>query len=219
VDNTTIIRKPVKRMTLRVHPDGEVILTAPPGTDTTAFLTQQHAWIQKQRARFETITQDFGEGAEELFLYNGTLCYLTPAGCCTIHEEEREITYTSPKALISHLKQTLYRDLREQIARFEEESGTPAGRVTIKMQKTKWGSCSSKGNLNFNLRCIALPPELREYIVIHECAHLKELHHGKKFWELVEQHYPTYREAEAALRRYWVVIERNRPWQVLTGAK
>ena len=206
-------------MTLRVRPGGEVILTAPPGTDTEAFLTQQHAWIQGQRDRFKAITQEFGEGAEDLFLYNGTFCHLIQSDRCSISEEEPEITYTSPKGLISLLKQTLDRDLREQIARFEEKSGVPAGRVTIRRQKTKWGSCSSQGNLNFNLRCIALPPELRAYIVVHECSHLQELHHGPAFWKLVAEHYPAYREAEAALRRYWVVIERNRPWQILIGSK
>lgn len=206
-------------MTLRVHPSGKVILTAPPGTDTTVFLKQQQIWIQKQRTRFEAITRDFGEGAEDLFLYNGTLFHLTPADRCSISEEQQEISYTSRRGLLSFLRQNLDHDLRGQIARFEKERGIQAGRVTIKMQKTKWGSCSSKGNLNFNLRCIALPPELREYIAVHEYTHLKELHHGKTYWELVGQHYPAYREAEAALRRYWVVIERNRPWQILTGSK
>lgn len=205
-------------MTLRVHPNGEVILTAPPGMNPTSFLKQHHTWIQGQRARFEAITREFGEGAEDLFLYNGTLCHLIPADRCSISEEQQAIAYTSPKELSSLLKQTLTRDLTERIALSEEQSGIMPGRVTIRMQKTKWGSCSSQGNLNFNLRCIALPPELREYIVVHECAHLQELHHGKKFWELVGRHYPAYREAEKALRRYWVVIERNRPWQVLTGS-
>src|SRR4051812_2511641 len=58
-------------------------------------------------------------------------------------------------------------------------------KVTIKNQFSRWGSCSRKGNLNFNYRIVLLPPELADYIVVHELCHLGEFNHGQKFWDLV----------------------------------
>jgi predicted metal-dependent hydrolase len=58
-------------------------------------------------------------------------------------------------------------------------------RVAIRNQRGRWGSCTSRKNLNFNYRILDLSPELRDYIIVHELCHLKELHHGKTFWDLV----------------------------------
>jgi len=60
-------------------------------------------------------------------------------------------------------------------------------RVFIKSQSTRWGSCSSKGNLNFNYRIALLPSHLADYIIVHELCHLKEFNHGKSFWDLVAE--------------------------------
>ena len=65
-------------------------------------------------------------------------------------------------------------------------------KVTIKNQKTCWGSCSLKKNLNFNYKVIFLPPKIRDYIIIHELCHLKEFNHSQKFWKLVATFMPNY---------------------------
>lgn len=72
-------------------------------------------------------------------------------------------------------------------------------RVAIKAHRSRWGSCSSLGNLNFNYRLIFLPEHLREYIIIHELCHLKELNHGPRFWALVAERYPEYQQAQQEL--------------------
>jgi hypothetical protein len=86
-------------------------------------------------------------------------------------------------------------------------------RIFIRRQKTKWASCSSKLNLSFNLATLALPRNLREYIVIHELTHLIEPKHSKAFWELVGFYYPDYRRAEEELKTYWIFVERNKVWK------
>lgn len=72
-------------------------------------------------------------------------------------------------------------------------------RVSIRAQKSRWGSCSKKGNLNFNYKIALLPPHLADLIIVHELCHLKEFNHSKKFWNLVAQALPDYRERIAML--------------------
>jgi len=75
-------------------------------------------------------------------------------------------------------------------------------RIAIRNQRRVWGSCSGKGNLNFNYRIILLPAHLADYIIVHELCHLKELNHSKKFWELVSLTFPNYKEARKELKNY-----------------
>jgi len=76
------------------------------------------------------------------------------------------------------------------------------GRVSIRDAKTRWGSCSKKRNLNFSYKVALLPPELADYIVVHELCHLKEFNHSKAFWELVERAIPGGRVIKKKLREY-----------------
>ncbi len=73
-------------------------------------------------------------------------------------------------------------------------------KVRIKNQKSRWGSCSSKKNLNFNYKVIFLRPELADYLIVHELCHLGELNHSKKFWALVQKIIPNYKKISRELR-------------------
>lgn len=74
-------------------------------------------------------------------------------------------------------------------------------RITVRNQRTRWGSCSVKRNLNFNYRIVHLPEELIEYIVIHEFCHLKEFNHSKNFWDLVKTYDPDYRKHRREIKK------------------
>ena len=83
--------------------------------------------------------------------------------------------------------------LPERVAYFARQMGVSYGRITIRSQKTRWGSCSPKGNLNFNCLLMLAPPEVRDYVVIHELCHRKEMNHSAVFWTEVEKICPDYR--------------------------
>jgi predicted metal-dependent hydrolase len=91
--------------------------------------------------------------------------------------------------------------VHEKILKLNQIYKFKVGRVAIKDQKTRWGSCSSKGNLNFNYRIALLPDHLSEYIVAHELCHLGELNHSARFWALVEKTVPLYRQARKELEK------------------
>jgi predicted metal-dependent hydrolase len=76
-------------------------------------------------------------------------------------------------------------------------------KVFIKNTKTKWGSCSSKKNLNFSYRIVFLEPELQDYLIVHELCHLAEMNHGPNFWNLVSQHIPNAKDCHMKLRHVY----------------
>ena len=80
--------------------------------------------------------------------------------------------------------------------------GVTYGRISIRNQKTRWGSCSSLGNLNFNYRLFFMPDELMDYVIVHELCHRIHMNHSKQFWKEVEKYYPEYRKAQNVLRKY-----------------
>jgi hypothetical protein len=75
------------------------------------------------------------------------------------------------------------------------------GRVSIRDQKTRWGSCSKKGNLNFSYKLALIPAELSDYVIVHELCHLKEFNHSKNFWDLLARAIPDGKERRKALRK------------------
>jgi len=80
-------------------------------------------------------------------------------------------------------------------------------RVSFRKMKSRWGSCSSTGNININTCLIYLPSNLIEYVVHHELTHLIERKHSKRFWSLVSSKYPNYKEIEEELSIYWFLVK------------
>ncbi len=89
--------------------------------------------------------------------------------------------------------------------------GVIYNRLSIRGQKTRWGSCSQRGNLSFNWKLMMAPPPVIDYVVIHELAHLKEMNHTKRFWQLVGQHCPKWRDHKKWLKDHAVELAAKLP--------
>jgi hypothetical protein len=91
--------------------------------------------------------------------------------------------------------------VENRISYFNNFYNFEINRIAIKNQRRRWGSCSSKANLNFNYKIIFLEPQFSDYLIVHELCHLKEFNHSPKFWNLVEKTIPNYKEINHKLRR------------------
>jgi predicted metal-dependent hydrolase len=147
-----------RRMRLVVHRDGSVVLTTPArvATDAGDAFVQRHArWL-----------------AEKIAFFRG----LPPLDPVASYGRREYLGYREQARALVLSKLDGFAALL---------GGTSYGLVRIKDQKTCWGSCSRKGNLNFNYKILFLPPHLQDYVIVHELAHVRELSHSRRFWALV----------------------------------
>ncbi|MBU6500644.1 MAG: M48 family metallopeptidase [Patescibacteria group bacterium] len=111
-----------------------------------------------------------------------------------------------PVARYSHDDYLKYKDgalalVQDKVNHFTSQHGYRYNKIAIKNQKTCWGSCSRKANLNFNYKILFLPENIQNYIVAHELCHLKEFNHSKQFWKLVANVIPEYMEIRNQLKK------------------
>lgn len=91
--------------------------------------------------------------------------------------------------------------LPRQIDRYAKEMRVEYNRVFVKKQKTRWGSCSDKGNINLNCLLMVVPLYVRKYVIVHELAHRKEMNHSSRFWKIVADEMPDYQKAIKWLKK------------------
>jgi hypothetical protein len=91
--------------------------------------------------------------------------------------------------------------VKDRVRELNKFYNFPVNKVAIRDQKTRWGSCSSQNNLNFNYRILFLPDDLVDYLIVHELCHLQEMNHSPHFWKLVAQYIPDYRQRSRKLRK------------------
>jgi len=102
--------------------------------------------------------------------------------------------------VINHMKKACKPIIEARLLQFNSYYDFTYHRVTIRHQKSRWGSCSSEGNLNFNCKLMCLSGALVDYVVVHELCHLQEMNHSKNFWKLVEKTIPDYKDLRKELK-------------------
>ncbi len=129
---------------------------------------------------------------------NAQRCIVLPA---TLHPQ------LAPRATLAWLREWVRREARQYCGRMLQQLATlhayPFADMRIKFQRTRWGSCSLRGNINVNACLLFLPEALTRYVLIHELCHTKELNHSERFWKLVFEADPDAMTHDAALRRAW----------------
>jgi hypothetical protein len=107
-----------------------------------------------------------------------------------------------PPHVEQELKARAHRELPPRLLALAAENGLTVARITIRDQRSRWGSCSAKGHIALNYRLMLMPDSVRDYILVHELMHLRQPDHSRRFWRLVEAACPGFRDAERWLRRH-----------------
>lgn len=160
----TLIKSKRKTISLEVRGD-ELIVRAPNRTtkrEADEFVRKHEAWIIKKR---------------EQIAARKAMERAVPR----LSEEELRVLSQMAKKVIP-----------ERVAYYAQRMGASYGRITLRCQKTRWGSCSAKQNLNFNILLMLTPPEVLDSVVVHELCHLFEMNHSARFYERVYAVYPEY---------------------------
>ncbi|PIR03297.1 MAG: hypothetical protein COV60_01105 [Candidatus Magasanikbacteria bacterium CG11_big_fil_rev_8_21_14_0_20_43_7] len=172
----TIRRHPrAKNVRILIKPDASVVVSAPKRVSKKfidTFVTTQQTWVREQIEKLKTTSHRWE----------------APHGVL-------QDSYQSCKARALQF-------VHERLRHYSEHYGYEYQRVSIKKMSSRWGSCSSEGNLSFHYRLLFLPLELADYVIVHELCHLKELNHSQRFWRQVRETVPDYRKRKYVLDRY-----------------
>lgn len=177
----TIIRSKRRSIGIEVRPDSTVVVRAPigfPKRKVDAFVIEKEEWIRKAQEK-----QKLRKAVSD----------------ANVDGSEKAVKTYSPKEL-NALKSKTKATLVPMTADIAREMGVTYGNITIRAQKTRWGSCSSKGNINYNCLLALLPENIQRYVVVHELCHRKEMNHSHAFWNEVARYQPTYVQDRKQLR-------------------
>ena len=173
-----IIYSSRKTIAIQVTRDGEVLVRSPRRCSRAyidAFVAKNETWVMKHIAQAAKLKE-----REQL----------SPT-------QERPPLSQEERAHYIEIARDIFTRKTEYYARI---MGISYNRISIREQKTRWGSCSSKGNLNFNWRLILAPETVLDYVVVHELAHRRQMNHSKAFYDIVAAVLPDYKEARRWLR-------------------
>lgn len=205
-----------RRYSLRVSQlDGRVTLTLPQGApleEGLAFAREKAGWIRAQLAAQPGPapvaiggTVPF-EGRELPIVAGRRRCAALVGGRLEVPDD--------PARVGRRVQAFLTEQARGRLAaasdRHAETLGRPYGKITLRDTRSRWGSCSSRGNLMYSWRLVMAPPEVLDYVAAHEVAHLAEMNHSPAFWALVEQLCPGHRTPRAWLSAHGALLHRVR---------
>jgi len=210
---------------LRISHDGELIVVVPVGYDASrvpSLLEEKRLWIERASSRLRA--QSAGWPADDLVTVPRTIRFeatgeewtIQHRSCATerttarvtgdgVLEVRGEVghTHVCREALRRWLSRAARARLEPWIRQLAVESGFRVGRVSIRSQRTRWASCSRRGDISLNTRLLFVSPELVRHVLLHELCHTKHLNHSEKFWSLLERHDPACARHRLELRAAW----------------
>lgn len=208
-----VFRIRARRYLLGLRPDGDLRLVIPRrGTEDEGFrfLERNEPWILKRVAHWRSraqARQPWIDGSR--FPFRGEEVELRvvkqDAGVALsfadqfVHVSHERADYR--EVVQRHLRAMADRELPPRTRELAQLHGITIHRVTVRAQKTRWGSCSARGTISLNWRLIQAPPFVVDYLIIHELMHRRQMNHSARYWKLVEEAFPEYRRAELWLKK------------------
>lgn len=205
-----------RRLSLRIsRSDGRVTLTMPfgvPEREATAFIDSRESWLRMHLTnRPELNSVAFGSQipfrGESLMLVAGPVRRATLQGNSLILPDD-------PDRVAHRVQAFLKLQARDRLAeasdRYSRALGRPYRKIALRDTKSRWGSCTSQGDLMYNWRLIMAPPEVLDYVAAHEVAHLQEMNHSSAFWDVVENLFPDHARCRRWLKSKGETLHRVR---------
>lgn len=209
---------------LSVNESGDVRVYAPKTMrlrDIDSFVAEHRADVQAMAGRVQQRREAFEaghpleDGSQLLVLGRPVMLRVSVAGRKSARLTGDQLLLAAPqtdratlRALIRKaLSEEALKEIRRLIAVHAPELRVQPGRIAIREQKSRWGSCSDHDNLNFNWKLMLAPPEALEYVVVHELCHLIEFNHSARFWRLVESRMPDYELPKKWLKEHGKMLE------------
>jgi hypothetical protein len=200
-----------RKYILRVRPDGTLRVTIPRGgsrRDAEAFVTEHRRWVDEERvrvaSRYAPVEWSAGDtvplrGAATAIAIErkGPHCFVLFGGT---RVRVAAGTANLRPAVEAALRHIATRELIPRLRTLATQHGLTVARVTIRNQRSRWGSCSTRGVIALNFRLVQMPPWVSDYVLLHELMHLRQQNHSRRYWRLVEEVCPDFRAAEKWLR-------------------
>jgi len=220
-----VIQSRRKTIAISIDPDQKILVKAPvqiSHDEIQKIVEKKAGWIVKKRKELakrqaQKEPQELADGRQLWYQGNPYVLQILIKADSKKGNSGRNVELSAGKLMVyteqgqeaevrKNLMQWYYEQAGQWICQraehYNEDLKEPVNRICIKDQKSRWGSCSSKRNLNFNWRIIMAPPEVADYVVVHEMCHLKHLNHSPEFWKEVAGILPDYQERRKWLREH-----------------
>jgi predicted metal-dependent hydrolase len=207
-----------RRLTARVHIGGRVEIVVPVGVTPKAvrdFVQRFTPWIDRKVAAMQCLAQPAAAVPQTVeFALTHERFDVEWHGATkrsVWHQDGRLVVHAQDDAaarllLQGWLKQAAGERLAPRLMRLANELNYSVSRVAIRCQRTRWGSCSTRGTVSLNCSLVFLRPEVVRYLFVHELAHMKHMNHSANFWRLVEKLEPDYRDLDRELLAGWRTV-------------
>ena len=216
---TVRVSRRARRLSVRVYPGGRVEIVVPPGASAAVvqrFVGVHREWIEERVTDLSTVagvTVETRPTQVELAALGRTYAvnYVPRSGRTTqaiAHDHELNVVGSDDEPAIAEALRNWLFDLAEyELGRVLAATAALGGfeyrRLQVRLQRTRWGSCSASGTISLNVCVLFQSPDVMRYLLVHELSHTRHMNHSRKFWSLVESLEPDYQRLDRELLRGW----------------